>query len=146
MSQKDSKKITIAGRTFEVFKLPPLVAQDVLVDIIQTVAPAAPEVAAVAMSQAKPGEDLVSGQDVSILSKLASGLDKAKLRELCSIMAGVTHCDSAPLDKTFDAVFLGDLPSLYRWLWFCLEVQFGNFSGPVQDALRRITQVVGPQE
>lgn len=145
MSQKDSQKTTINGRTYEVFKLPPLVAQDVLIDILQAFAPAAPEIVAIATSSAIPGEALVSGQDVSVLSKLAASLDKGKMRELCAIMAKYTHCNGVPLEPTFDETFRGDLPSLYKWLWFCLAVQFGNFSGPVQSALRQVAAVDGSQ-
>jgi len=137
MSQKDSQKTSIGGHAYEVFKLPPLDAQDVLIDIIQAVAPAAPEVAAIATAPGASGEELVSGQDLSIITKLASGLDKVKMRELIAIMAGVTHCDGAPFGNTYMEVFRGDLPSMYKWLWFCLQVQFGNFSALVQSALSR---------
>lgn len=138
MSQHKPQTKTIAGREYSVCKLDPLTAQDVLIDIIQALAPAAPEVAKIAKSMAdgdvEGGED-VSFEDASVIGTLAQGLSKAKMRELIATMRRVSQCDGKPLDSVFEAVFLGDLPSMYRWLWFCLAVQFGNFSELARSAL-----------
>lgn len=130
MAQTDSKTKQIGKYKFEVFKLDPLIAVDVQLDIMQAVAPALG--GTVNLVQSK-GLDSVLNADVggfevgSVVSAFFGGLSKEKLRELINTMASVTHCDGTPLPKVLPVVFRGDLPLLYEWLWFALEVNYKNF-------------------
>lgn len=143
MSQLDSQSITIDGHKFEVFKLAPLDAQDTLIDIVQALAPAAGQIANVAEAggtSALLDADLGSVNAGQAIVKLSQGLTKVSMRALVKTMAEVTICDGKRLPDTMEIVFRGDLPLMYRWLWFALQVQFGNFLGPVRDAIASATR------
>ena len=124
MSQLESQTRTIGAHKFEVFKLPPLVAQDVLIDIGQVLAPALGK-AASAVESVQGGNpldmDLDDPRIGTAIAALSRGITKEKMRELVRIMADVTHCDGTPLPKTLDAVFRGDLALMYQWLWVALQ-------------------------
>lgn len=142
MSQLDSQTKDIAGQRFEVFKLPPLVAQDVLIDIGQVLAPALGR-AASAVESVQGGNpldmDLDDPRIGSAIAALVQGISKEKMRELIRIMADVTHCNGTPLAKTLEVTFRGDLALMYQWLWFALQVQFGSFTGWLGDAIGGLT-------
>ena len=134
MSQLESQVRTIEGHKFEVFKLSPLDANDVLIDIGHALAPALGEAAKIygAMSE-EEGNPLDLDTDDprigSAIAALAQNITKPKMRELINTMASVTHCDGTPLPRVMEKVFRGDLPLLYQWLWFSLTANFSNFSG-----------------
>jgi hypothetical protein len=131
MSQLDSQTKTIGNHRFEVFKLPPLTAQDVLIDIGHVLAPALGKAVSV---MGEPNTANLFDLDVDDptisagITALARGITKEKMRELVNTMAGVSHCDGKPLPKVMEIIFRGDLPLMYQWLWFALAVNFGNFS------------------
>ncbi len=146
MTQKQPHTTTISGRTFTVYKLPPMDAQDILIELLQALSPAAPEIAKIAMDQDKRDDDeqIVSPEDVSVITKIAAGLSQDMMRRLVGTMATVTEYGgtrlAAPADALlpsapYNEVFRGDLPLMYQWLWFCLKVQFGNFSVLAQGVL-----------
>lgn len=143
MSQLDSESTTIGDHKFEIFKLSPLEAQDTLIDIVQALAPAAGEIAGAIEGGVNNllDSDLASPRVGAAVSKLVAGLTKDRMRALVATMRGVTHCDGQPLERSFEVVFRGDLPLMYRWLWFAIKVQFGNFSGLVQNALSQAARV-----
>jgi hypothetical protein len=70
---------------------------------------------------------------------LMQGITKEKMRELVSTMASVTHCDGAPLPDTMEIVFRGNLPLMYQWLWFALEVNFRNFTSWLGVAIKGVS-------
>lgn len=140
MSQLDSQSDTIGDHTFEVFKLPPLDAQDILIEILHALAPAAGKVVNVLedgglqnLMEAKI-ESLEAGEAIV---RLSQGITKERMRELVKVMATVTRCDGKKLNATMEVVFRGDLPLMYQWLWFALKVQFGNFLEPVRNVITR---------
>ncbi len=138
MSQLESQTKSIGKHRFEVFKLPPLVAQDVLIDIGQVLAPALGK-AVTAMDSVPDGNpldlDIDDPRIGSGIAALGQSISKAKMRELVNTMADVTHCDGKPLLHVMEAVFRGDLPLMYQWLWFALQVNFGNFTGWLASAI-----------
>lgn len=145
MSQLDSQEKEIRGHTFVVFKLPPLTAQDVLIDIGQVLAPALGQAA-----NAFGGEGVDNVLDLDVddpriaagIAALAKGVTKQRMRELIKTMAEVTHCDGKPLLKTMEMTFRGDLPLMYQWLWFALQVQFGNFTSWLGAAIKGVSVTV----
>lgn len=146
MSQLDSQTKTIGGHRFEVFKLPPFDAQDVLIDLSQILAPAIGKAAsafdAASSVQSPLDLDVDDPRIASGITALVQNITKPKMRELINTMAGVTHCDGTPLQKTMEITFRGDLPLMYQWLWFALEVNFGNFTGWLGDAIKGVTGMV----
>lgn len=122
--------------------LPPLVANDVLIDIGKVLAPALGK-ATGALDAAADGLFDMDVDDPTIsqgIAALAEQITKAKMRELINTMANVTHCDGTPLPKTMEVVFRGDLPLMYRWLWFALEVNFKNFTDWLGSAISGVSK------
>jgi len=142
MTQKTSQIKTIGGHKFEVFMLPPFEAQDVIIDIGNVLAPAL-GAAATAFASAKVGSvldiDVDNPHISSGIAKLMQGLTKDKMRDLVHTMADVTHCDGTPLPGVMDEVFRGDLPLMYQWLWFALEVNFKNFTSWLGIAIKGVS-------
>ena len=146
MSQKDAQEKTIAGHHFKVFKLPPLEAQDLLIDISHALAPA--------LGKAVSAYDKLQGRDVmdldvedprvsTAIATLVTGISKAKMRELVATLAKVTHADGKPLAPQLDELFRGDLELMYQWLWHALVTNFGSFTGWVGSALSVAKRTAG---
>lgn len=145
MSQLDSETKEIGGHQFTVFKLPPLTAQDVLIDIGQVVAPALGKAASVLGSESGENPLDMDVDDPRIatgLAALSQSITKKRMRDLVETMAEVTVCDGTPLPKTMEMTFRGDLPLMYQWLWFALQVQFGNFTGWLGSAIKGVSVTV----
>lgn len=145
MSQLESQTKKIGKHRFEVFKLDPLDAQDVLIDIGQVLAPALGK-AVGAVGTLNGGDSLldmeVDDPRVSTaVAALAQGVTKAKMRELIDTLAAVSLCDGKKLPAVMAVVFRGDLPLMYQWLWFALVVNFGNFTDWLGSAIGGVTQL-----
>lgn len=145
MSQLDVQTRMISGHKFEVFKLGPFEAQDVLIDIGQVLAPALGK-AAKAFDAVKTDESLldldVDDPRVSTgIAALVQGITKDRMRQLIHTMAGVSRCDGKPLANVLEAVFRGDLPLMYQWLWFALQCNFGNFTSWAADAMKGVSKL-----
>lgn len=151
MSQLDSETRQIGIHKFTVFKLGPLQAQDILIDIGQVLGPALGKAAA-ALDTMKQDESLLDMDvDDPRISKgiaaLVQGITKERMRSLIATMATVTHCDGRPMTpNVMEVVFRGDLPLMYQWLWFSLQTNFGNFfgwaTGAIRDAKERATDAL----
>jgi len=145
MTQKDSQTRNIGAYKFEVFKLPPFDAQDVLIDIGHILAPALGKAAtAIGSMSVESALDMdVDDPRISTgIAALMQGVTKEKMRELINTMAKVTHCNGQPLVRTMDEVFRGDLPLMYQWLWFAMEVNFKNFTDWLGTAITGVTGMV----
>lgn len=147
MSQQDSQTKTIDGHTFTVHMLDPFDAQDMLVDISQALGPALGGLAGAASSVlgSKKVDSLLDIElgDPKLASSLGSlfaGLEKRKLRELMQTMAEVTIYEgkekSGRLQDVAKVVFAGNLPLMYKWFWFALQVNFENFFDWGQNAIK----------
>lgn len=145
MTQLETESTTIDGHKFTVHKLDPFVAQDILIDLGQLIAPAlgkAVSGAASVLGHAK-GQSMLDldTEDPKLadgIAALALGLDKAKMRQLVQIMAEVTiHNDGQRLSQVMAVIFRGDLPLMYRWLGFALKVNFSNFYVWAASAIKR---------
>lgn len=145
MSQLEAQEKAIRGHTFKVFKLPPLDAQDVLIDIGQAFAPALGKgmsaVGSLGSADSPLDLDVDDPRISTALATLAQNISKAKMRELINTMAGVSWCDGKKLPAVMDAVFRGDLPLMYQWLWFALTVNFGNFTEWLGGAIKNVSNL-----
>lgn len=143
MSQKEAQEKKIGDHTFTVFKLPPLDAQDVLIDIGQTLAPALGRavntVGSLGDSESLLDIDVDDPKVSAGLTALMQGITKEKMRSLVNTMAEVSQCDGKRLTQVMPEVFRGDLPLMYQWLWFALVVNFGNFTDWLAGAIKGVS-------
>ena len=132
MSQLESKTKVIGDYKFEVFKLNPLDANGILIDIAQTIGPALGSTIGTVVEAGGVDELLDSdmgSKDVSaVIGNLVSGLSKERVNAMILTLAKSTHCNGKQLSDTMDIVFRGDLPLMYEWLAFALKVNFENFT------------------
>lgn len=141
MSQLESESITIGKYTFKVHKLPWDKAQDVLIDIVQTIGPAMGKTLGAVQKHGFKDllESDVGDTDASdVIGALATGLSKERMNSLIRTMASVTHCNGQPLTNTMEIVFRGDLPLMYQWLAFALRVNYANFIGWLGGAIKDV--------
>jgi len=147
MSQMDGVTKTIGGETFKVMMLGPLEANDLLVDIGKTLGPAlgallAPLLGAKDTTAAfrqlldgiQDGDGGLAGLSGGIeraVTGLIDRIEKDQLREIISIMEGVTTVKKGSEWPALGAVstilFRGKLKLMYQWLGFAIKVQFQDF-------------------
>lgn len=136
MAQIDTQTTALDGTEYEVAPLDPLVANDILVDILKVVGPA------LGAMDDGASDTMVEGSFRGLFERL----DKAKLREIISILAKVTSVnlpggESPQLPAIFTLHFRGKLGLMYRWLGFALRVQFGDFFDSAAPAIARLVDL-----
>lgn len=135
--QSDTSSETIDGKKFVVFKLPIRTSQRILMTLAQGVGPAFGMALGGLEIKAKALDAKIDGMAVGQgLQHLLTTIDADTLWDIQQELAKVTHCDGTPLDQVFEAIFGQDLTLLYRWLWFALRVQYGNFTRLVSPEAR----------
>lgn len=131
MSQATPHEKAIEGKLFTVFKLPPLKSQAVLLSVLKMVAPAmgaaAKGVKDIDADVALTEIDFDPGVVAGGLGALLASLDPVALETLCNTMAEASLVDGKKLSVHFDLTFQDDLTIMYRWLWYAMGVQWGNF-------------------
>lgn len=152
MSQVDYKEKTIGAHTFRVRMLEPFEANDVFMDLVQIMAPGlGSSVAAVAEADKGEISKLAeTGEGAAAFAKgvkeglvgVLERLNKAQVRALIKTMQKVTEVQVGDLwpelnDGQLRLCFQGKLTDLYAWLFFCIEVQFGDFIGKAKAAISR---------
>jgi len=129
MSQLKSESKEIDGNSYEVYMLPPMLSQDLLMDVAKMVGPALGPVLDKFFNGGNP--DVLSQElGADFFSRATStffiGLDKKVMRDVIGAMANVSNVDGRPLKVIFDIHFLGRLEIMYQWLMFAMRVQWGN--------------------
>lgn len=148
MSQSTPEKRTLGSYEYSVYMLPPLEAHDMLVDLGVSVLPSLGNVFAAFVGtedpeQSSEAKDLWEAiQDASNPDQMAKAFEslavslaknKGLFRDMIDKLSRQTMVrlddDREPrLSDVFNTHFRGQLPAMYKWLAFALEVQFGNFS------------------
>ncbi|KKK77284.1 hypothetical protein LCGC14_2855150 [marine sediment metagenome] len=130
MTQIKIHEEEIEGHRFQVFKLPPLEAQDLLLDILAAVGPSVGSLA----GGLKGDDDTPITErelDPAALSagigSLVRALDKKAMRDMVNTLAEVSTVDGLPVKQQLPIIFREDLSLMYRWLWFALKVQYARF-------------------
>ncbi len=146
MSQITEHSEVIDGKTFVVYKLPPLDSNDLLIDILRALLPMAGSVAGGTKAKGDSLLDLDIDADAMAggVSALVAALDKPTIRNMISTLEGVSTVDGQKLKDQFPIVFRDDISSMYVWLWFALKVQYSGFfarwtnekGGSLVDVLR----------
>lgn len=129
MSQDDSKLVTVGEDTYRFYMLDPLIATDLIADIMSIVMPA------VGGAQADL-DGLEKG-----LTLFFSKFDKFKQREIISTMSKITAVIKGPqlepqLDSIFQIHFKGRPGALYKWLGAALKAQFSSFFDEIGPAIK----------
>ncbi len=130
MTQIKTHEEVIEGHKFQVFKLPPLDAQDLLLDILAAIGPS---VGALAGGLKGDADTPITERefDPTALSagigSFVRSLDKQTMRAMVKTLAEVSTVDGMKLTEQLPIVFREDLSLMYRWLWFALKVQYARF-------------------
>lgn len=131
MSQMDSREKVIDGVTYTIYMLPPKVAMDLLVDVSKVVGPSLGALLDAAESKGNGGSvldlDITSPTISNALGALLERVDKKTLRSMIDQLVPVSMADGVKLEGAFDIHFRGRLGSMFKWLFFALQTQFGDF-------------------
>lgn len=150
MSQLESKTKVIGDYKFEVYKLSPLDANGILIDIAKTIGPALGSTIGTVVEAGGVDELLDSdmgSKDVSaVIGSLLANLSKERMNSMIETLAKSTHCNGKKLSETMDIVFRGDLPLMYQWLGFALKVNFENFTGWLGVALKGVVPALSKSQ
>ena len=162
MSQHDiAQSDDIDGFRYKVMMLDPLTAADIIADVGYILAPVMGALGGMLASGKKDviasvldGEDAEGsapeGSEVAIEKAVLGFFErfgKAKQRELIALLSKMTLVvmpdgTEPNLEKVFAAHFRGRVRALYRWFWFALKTQFGDFfDGQGTDMNRALAQV-----
>jgi hypothetical protein len=129
-----SEKRTIDELEFEVSQLPVKDARAMLVRLTRVIGPALTEFA-------KDGATSLGDIDHTTVAgafgKLATTLTEEDLEYLCAKFGTVSKVRVGnlmlPVDKAGDTVFSGRLTTMFKWLWFAVEVNYSDFLGGLRD-------------
>jgi hypothetical protein len=134
MSQVEAVETQIGESKYEMYMLAPMVSHGLLMDVGKMVGPAIGPVLDALFSKAG-GENKIEqvmdqeiGADFfsSAAKALFENINKKTLADVINAFKTVTHVDGMPLDKIFDAYFMGKLDEMYRWLFWGMRVQWGK--------------------
>lgn len=137
MLKKETK--TIGEHTYEVTQLDAVRGRSVFLRFAKLIAPGAGDVVE------NTGEE-TNTRIVKALAKIVQNVSEEDLNVFCDVFSQstclqVTGDDGrmrAPkLKETFNLHFAGNYDEMIQWLYFCFEVNFGNFFA--KAGLRRAT-------
>lgn len=161
MPQPDLKTKTIGEYTYEVWMLDPFDASDLLVDLLQTAAPALGALGSAVVSQkdgvAKVLEGVTSDDPSDNLSGEAieravlgviGRLDKTMLRAIATKMMTVSRVQmpdgkKPELKNIFSEHFKGRTSEMLQWLTFAVRSQYGGFFESANQVIARVTELAG---
>ena len=136
-----SKAQTIDGHVFEVWQLPAKRAVRLALRLAKMAGPVLMPLLQVALGAqvkdgSKPGAagavGALLGMDASTMTPAVESFftrcSEQDLDFLQSEMLGSTTIDGAPLWPQYDIAMQGQLLTIFKLLWFALQVQFSNFS------------------
>lgn len=122
----ESKEIN--GKKFTVMMLPPRKAMVAMIDVSSVFGPLISKLMKTGLDKMKTEEQFMDALP-EVIAALSS-VPQDKFEKLVNTMAEVSIADfsgGGPLHVKFDEVFSEDLISLYSWLWFAVQVNFGEF-------------------
>ena len=167
MTQTDAQvareSITIGDRQFQVGPLDPFDANEVLADVVAVLGTAAGRIETEAPptsidADLDPEQALLDGASkltsllqtnisgpsvVAAIGEVARQIPRDRMREVVQLFGRETFAKGIGLldsQEKISLTFRGKLGDLYRWLGFCLKVNFGPFVG---EALGSIGGVMG---
>jgi hypothetical protein len=136
-----SKQQDIDGHAFEVWQLPAKRAVRLTLRIAKLAGPVLMPLLQVALGAqvkdgSKPGAEgalgALLGMDAAVLTPTVEGFfarcSEQDLDFLQSELLSSATMDGAPLWPRYDVALQGQLLTIFKLLWFALQVQFTNFS------------------
>jgi hypothetical protein len=131
-----TRSIQLNGHTFNVTQLPAMRALKLFQRLGKTAGPALAHGLASAATMVNDEEPDLSGLAVAV-GMLFDRLSESEVEGLTrELLASATYDGSSMVMSNFDALFQGELPSLFKLLAFALEVNFGNFKDVLTGLVR----------
>ena len=159
MTQMDGVEKKVGKDTYKILMLDPMTSGDMLIDILDMLGPSAGVIGSGIMNAENSKEalltlirglaedssdddkkasmgvtmaDLIGDNFEKVILGLIDRMDKAKIREIITLMRGVTSVkvgnDWPSLDSIFEVHFRGRIIPMYKWVAAAVQVQYGNFS------------------
>jgi hypothetical protein len=135
MSQMHSQIKEIDGHQYEMFMMEPRASNRLLTKVGKMILPSLGPIADfLTGAVGKSGKGLMDidlGDDFfsKTLSTLCSDLDEKVMDEVIDAFQEITQVDGKSLKPIFAAHFLGELQSMYKWLGWGMQVQWGKCWG-----------------
>ncbi len=154
MSQLDSQTKEIGGHRYTVSMLDPLVAEDLLVTVVNVIGPSLGAVAgAIAGDSGNGGPEtdaldrkIPPGAIESAIGSFCLGVTRAQMREVIAMLTPVTTVEiggkTPALDQIFAVHFRGRLGKMNEWLMFAIKVQLGDFFDSAAPGISEGLQLV----
>jgi len=119
----EKKTKSIGGKNYEVYELGAKKGRQVLTRLLRHLGPAVG-----AMGDTKGDAE---AKTLAGLGKLVESLTEADVDYFCDTFAAVTSVEMEGrmplLSDVFDLHFKADYLNMFKWLAFCLQVNFGSF-------------------
>lgn len=139
----EPRSIDIDGATYTVAALPPRRSLKLQNRLLRAVGPALAQLVAT-VKLGPDGKPDLAALDLQAIASAVQGLmaqltpeeQDAIMAELLATVTVVHEGRSAPVMAVFDAHFAGRMQAIYKLMWAALEVNFGDFTGPLAAAAR----------
>jgi hypothetical protein len=134
----ESKTIEIDGATYTVAQLPAFKALKLKWRIMQAIGPSAAKLIAAIVGGgglARLETDELAPAAKELFDRLSADDLLSFARELLGPATVMADGKLAHVLDVFDIHFAGKLASVYRLIWFALEVNYGDFLGDIKDRL-----------
>jgi hypothetical protein len=141
MSQLTPETKEIDGHNYEMYMLDPMTSHHLLTDVVKMIGPSLGPVFDVFFSGAIKKDQSILDQEVNsdfftkAAGSLFGALDKNTLDRVINAFQEKTHVDGKMLKGIFLAHFLGRLDSMYKWLIWGAQVQWGKSFNALVEAL-----------
>jgi len=122
----ETKDKTIDGKRVTVSQFPARRALNLKIRLIKLMGPSIVQLfgKAKAITTSMPVEDIIPAME-----RLTAALDPDQFVDLILELLSMTRVDGREACVNFDMEFAGNLPFVYKIVWYVLEVNFGNFFG-----------------
>ena len=148
MSQTEGTSETFGEavpRVFTVYRMPPKVARKHINRLAKILSPLFGGLVEAGQAEIAKGGNAEEAdvQVGKLIAEAVESVDLDYLEKLMDVCAEYTVCEpGGELSKSYDAVFLGEPLTQYKWFWFALKVQFGDFFGALASDSNPIHRVI----
>jgi hypothetical protein len=139
MSQMHSQTKEIDGPTYEMFMMEPRASNRLLTKVGKMILPCLGSVADVFANVFSKGSSGLMDIDLGdeffckALSTLSQDLDEKVIDQVIDAFQDATHVDGKALKPIFAAHFQGELQTMYKWIGWGMQVQWGKCWGVLGD-------------
>ena len=156
MTQQHSQSKEIGGQHYTVMMLDPLLAEDLLVTVVNVIGPSLGIAAGVVATDSAGGTPMDNRATPAAvegaISSFCHQVTKERMREVIALLTPVATVEingkTPALDNIFSEHFRGRLGKLNEWLVFAIKVQLGDFfdsAAPgIGEGLRLVRDAASP--